>query len=179
MRARTAIPLFAVAMLPACSLFDNTDPRELAEPVEQCVTRFGEMQATLADDDSEVPTRPIYTFDVTKLPFAELQDLIAKGGDDTAGQRLLRQTNEESTAVDLFMSEPPGEKGIFFLGRDPALYRVRGPEIWPRETVETGCAMQVAGMRLTEISVASGITVEPVIVPEPESEDTSTENENS
>ena len=136
---RAILALSATLALPACSLFDNSDPREGTEPVEECIARFAELKQSLADDGSTIQSRPIYTFDVTKLSFDDLQELVAQGADDTIGQRLMQRTNEDSTAVDIFMGEDPGANGILFLGRDPALYRVYGIETWPRDAVDAGC----------------------------------------
>lgn len=152
---------FAALTLSGCSYLFPEDPREGTEPLEECVNRFADLARTLEDDDSEVSTSPIYTFDVTKLSFEDMQELIVPGSDETAGQRLMRQTNEESTAVAQFMNLSVDEKGIFFLGRDPALYRVRVPDTWPRDAVQKGCEMQRSGMRLTDVTTATGITVEP------------------
>ncbi|MHA7818248.1 MAG: hypothetical protein ACX930_01230 [Erythrobacter sp.] len=163
---------FAAMALSGCSILFPEDPREGVEPLDECVARFADLARSLAEDNSEVPASPIYTFDVTKVAFTELQELIVPGSDETAGQRLMRQTNQESTAVAQFMTYPVDEAGIFFLGRDPALYRVRVADVWPRDVVQKGCEMQLSGMRLTDIDTATGITVEP----EP-SEDTSTEQE--
>ncbi|WP_299192440.1 hypothetical protein [uncultured Erythrobacter sp.] len=160
-------------LLPSCALFDDTDPRELAEPLEQCLARFGDLKAELADDASNVQATPILTFDITKLSLGEIQELVKPGSDDTAGQRLMQQTNETGTAVQLFKTEPVDENGSFFLGRDPALYRVRTDPVWPRDAVEAACEMQKAGMRLIDINVAHNITIEPA----PETDDTGTLDE--
>ena len=159
-RAVTTLTLAAIA-LPGCSLLFPEDPRVGTEPLEECLARFADLASELEGDDSEARGNPIYTFDVTKLDFDDLQDLIVPGTDETAGQRLMRQTNEESTAVAEFMTYPVDEAGIFFLGRDPALYRVRVADVWPRDAVQTGCEMQRSGMRLTDVNTARGITVEP------------------
>lgn len=168
---------FAALTLPGCSYLFPEDPREGVEPIAECVKRFAALARELEDDDSEVSTSPIYTFDITKLAFEDVQELIVPGSDETAGQRLMRQTNEESTAVDEFMTYPVDEAGIFFLGRDPALYRVRVPDVWPREAVQKGCEMQRSGMRLTDVKTATGITVEPEPDLSPDLSDASPEQE--
>lgn len=176
MRGLAILPL--ALLLPGCSLFDNSDPREGTEPIEQCLARFADLKLALADDTSTDQSQPTYTFDVTKLDLDKLQELVEQGTDDTLGQRLMQQTNEDSTAVSLFMNEPVDERGALFLGRDPALYRVRGPLMWPRDAVDNGCEMQRAGMRLREVESIRDLIVGPAIEPEPGIETSDNETTN-
>ena len=175
---RALLALTVTLALPACSLFDNSDPREGTEPVEECIARFADLKRALGEDTSNAQSQPTYTFDVTKLAFDDLQELVAQGADDTLGQRLMRQTNEDSTAVSLFMNENVDENGALFLGRDPALYRVRGPLMWPRDAVDKGCEMQRAGMRLRDVESIKDFIVEPAIAPEPDIETSDNETTN-
>ena len=130
----------------ACSLFDNSDPREGTESAEECLERLAGERERLAEDDSEVLVRPTYTYDITKLDLAQVQELIVEGSDETAGRRLLDQSRLESSAVEQFMSMSVDEK-------DPALYRVRGEPVVSRDAVARGCERQGEGMRLVEIDI--------------------------
>ncbi|MEL7197029.1 MAG: hypothetical protein AAGL10_01835 [Pseudomonadota bacterium] len=114
---------------------------------------------------------PTYTYDITKIDLDALQELTVAGSDKNAGRRNMTQTNETSTAVDQFMSLPVDEKGAFFLGKDPALYRVRGAPEPHDNIVRAGCEKQQDGMRLIAFSVAKS-------VPRPDPEfDTAVEEE--
>lgn len=167
------LPLAALTLLPACSLFDNSDPREGAETAEACIARLaGEsLEDTLAPNGELVV--PTYTYDVTKMAFEDLQELILPGSDETAGARGMASTNEASTAIAQFMADPVDEKGAFFMGHDPALYRVRGEPVTLDEVAATGCERQETGMRL--ISFTANVSR-----PEPEEPgETSPEDSNS
>ncbi len=146
------IPLASLALLSACDLFNDKDWREGEEAAEKCAKRMSgklEFKQSLAQPDGLfVPT---YTFDITKMDLEAMQELIVPGSDETAGARNQAATNETSTAVANFMAQPVDEKGAFFLGRDPALYRVRGQPKPLDDLIAAGCARQQAGMRLTDI----------------------------
>jgi len=160
--------LAAILTLPACSLFDNTDPREGKEATEICLQR---VIITLSDEAAaQIETAdqtlvPTYTYDITKLGLEALQTLSVPGTDETAGARLIASTNEMSTAVAQFKADPVDEKGAFFMATDPALYRVRGAAMAADQVIAAGCERQLADMRLIDVSVAL-----PVAVAAPESE---------
>ncbi|QFT77808.1 hypothetical protein [Erythrobacter sp. THAF29] len=151
---RSAI-LFFVLILPACSLFDNSDPREGSESAEACYSRvLGTMldktRNELAESDGLLV--PTYTYDVTKMDLDDMKSLLVTGSDETAGSRGMASTNQSDAAVEAFMAQSVDENGAFFLGRDPALYRVRGePRVFD-EIIPTGCERQLPGMRLIAIS---------------------------
>ena len=82
---------------------------------------------------------PTYTYDITKMGLEQIQVLMVEGSDDTAGARLRAATNEEGTAVAQFMSMTVSDKGAFFMGRDPALFRVRGEAQAKDTMIASGC----------------------------------------
>ncbi len=143
----TALTLAAFALLPACSLFDDTDPREGPETLEACAARVSTDALDITAQDGALFT-PTYTYDITKVSLEDLQDLTVPGSDETAGSRGMAATNEASTAVAQFMAQSVDEKGAFFMGRDPALYRVRGAPVPLDEIITAGCERQKSGMRL-------------------------------
>lgn len=155
---RVALILPLLAVLPACSLFDDSDPREGTETVEQCTARLASERRDQSFDriaSGAALVVPTYTYDVTKVDLDGLQSLIVTGSDETAGSRGMAATNETSTAVAQFMAQSVDENGAFFLGRDPALYRVRGTPVSADEVVSSGCARQLPGMRLITMSVVA------------------------
>lgn len=144
----------SLAALPACSLFDDTDWREGDEAADKCAQRMsGKLEFKQALAQAEGRFVPTYTFDITKMGLEDMQELIVPGSDETAGSRGLAATNEASTAIANFMDTPVDEKGSFFLGHNPALYRVRGEPKPLEAVVASGCARQMAGMRLTDITL--------------------------
>lgn len=173
---RVVVCSLAFASLTGCHILFPEDSREGSELSAECPTRVTSLlgpttQFANYTDEMGVPT---FTFDITKMAFEDMQRLMVEGSDDTAGTRTRTATNEISTAVDLFMETPVDEKGAFFTGRDPALYRVRGG-LQPKSTmIASGCARQQEGMRLIMIDVA------PVPrEPEPELENTETTPQNA
>ena len=79
-----------LAALSACSLFDDTDPREGVEDAAACTTRVAGLlgPASSYREFSEATGVPTYTFDITKVGLEDLQALMVDGSDDTAGSRL-------------------------------------------------------------------------------------------
>lgn len=148
------VVMASFALLPACSLFDDSDWREGDEAAEECAKRMsGKLEFKQALMQSEGRFIPTYTFDITKMELEAMQELIVPGSDETAGSRGMAATNENSTAIDAFMERPVDEKGAFFLGHNPALYRVRGQPKPLEDVIASGCARQMAGMRLTNITL--------------------------
>ncbi len=147
--------LASLAALSGCDLINMGDPREGTEAVGDCVKRVTD---TLTRSERELfRTRegvwiPTYTYDVTKMDLDEVQELIVVGSDETAGSRGKTSTNKTSTAVERFMQRPVDEKGAFFLGRDPALYRVRGEPAEFGDLITAGCERQKSEMRLISLS---------------------------
>jgi len=164
MRALTL--LFASAALGGCSLLWPEDERVGSESAEECAERVAKLlgpgsQFRAYEGEVGVPT---FTYDITKLGLEEVQALLGEGGDETAGARAMSETNQTTTAVEEFMAREVDEKGAFFLGRDPALYRVRGEMQPVAEMIASGCARQRADMRLIDVDVADKI-------PEPDPSD--------
>ena len=149
---RAAIAVIALAGLTGCDLLFPEDPRLGAEAPAACAARVEQELrielANLQDGDRFVPT---YTYDITKLGLEAIQNLSASRSDEIKGTRLDQSTNETSTAVDVFMQQPVDENGAFFMGHDPALYRVRGEALHFADIIPAGCARQQANMRLIEI----------------------------
>ena len=153
---RTAVLLPAIALgLGGCSLLFPEDPRLGEEPELECM---GRVRTSMTYQESEELRNqpglwvPTYTYDVTKLDLAAIKGLSVPGTDETAGTRLMRQTNRTSTAVARFMTMEVTAKGAFFLGRDPALYRVRGMAQPLEQVLKSGCARQQSNMRLIKVS---------------------------
>ena len=153
-RSAFALPLAALS-LAGCSLFSSEDPRVGVEAIEDCADRvrpsltYQEYQDLKTAPGRWVPT---FTYDVTKMDFSAIQRLVASGADETVGTRLMQQTNRTSTAVERFMNMEVSEKGAFFLGRQPALFRVRGRPQAASQILANGCKRQLADMRLIEVS---------------------------
>ena len=166
----------ALLSLTGCHILFPEDPREGTELSAECPARVASLlgPTTLFASYAQEMGVPTFTFDITKMALEDMQRLMVEGSDDTAGARAMAATNVASTAVDMFMDTPVDEKGAFFTGRDPALYRVRGG-LQPKSTmIASGCARQQNGMRLIMIDVA------PVPAdPEPDNTQTTPENETS
>ncbi|NBC88548.1 MAG: hypothetical protein GVX90_03480 [Alphaproteobacteria bacterium] len=155
--ARLAL-IAALPLVGGCSLLWPEDERLGTESAADCAARVAEALGPGSDfrsyeGGSGVPT---FTYDITKMGLEEVQALIVAGSDETAGSRGMASTNETRTAVEQFMSQPADEKGSFFLGRDPALYRVRGEMQPVADMIAGGCARQQADMRLIDVQVAAG-----------------------
>ncbi|KEO91340.1 hypothetical protein EH31_01360 [Erythrobacter longus] len=154
---RFVLSSLALLSLTGCHILFPEDPREGSELSADCPTRVAGLlgPASQFANYTEEMGVPTFTFDITKMAFEDMQRLMVDGSDDTAGNRAMTSTNETSTAVDVFMRTPVDEKGAFFTGRDPALYRVRGG-LQPKSTmIATGCARQQEGMRLIMIDVGA------------------------
>ncbi len=147
MRINIFLPLTLLTLLPACSYFDDTDPREGAETLEACIERVSKDAPDITGSEGAVFV-PTYTYDITKVGLEDLQELTVPGSDETAGSRDMAATNETSTAVARFMAQSVDENGAFFMGRDPALYRVRGEALASDQIIAAGCERQKTGMRL-------------------------------
>ncbi len=141
--------------LGGCSIIFPEDLRVGEEPLAECVARLTtdiEMLDFRKLSDAKGALVPTYTFDITKLPFSAKQALIQPGADETLGSRLTAQTNELSTAMAMFMKAPVDEKGAFFFGTEPALWRVRGEPFAYDQILAAGCERQSADMRLIRVS---------------------------
>ena len=156
---RAVIALSALTALSGCDLLFPEDPRLGVETAEECAARVeGLLGPTNSYRTHEGASGvPIFTYDITKLALDDVQALTVPGSDETAGNRLMAQSNTEATAVARFMELEVSDKGAFFLARDPALYRVRGPQEPIASMVATGCARQDEGMRLIMIDIARSV----------------------
>ncbi|MEL6239311.1 MAG: hypothetical protein AAFQ90_12075 [Pseudomonadota bacterium] len=153
-RAAFALTMAAFG-LSGCNLLFPEDPRIGDEDKGACE---GRVRTSLTYQQSEqlrtasgqwVPT---YTYDITKLGFDAVKALSVPGTDETAGTRLMRETNETSAAVERFMAMKVDEKGALFLGRSPSLYRVRGKAQPASQILANGCARQQTNMRLFAVT---------------------------
>ncbi|MEM7690649.1 MAG: hypothetical protein AAF291_16670 [Pseudomonadota bacterium] len=131
------------------------DPRLGDEPINICAAR---VRAKMTYEESQAlentPGRfvPSYLYDITLLDLEAIQDLIAKGADDTMGTRLIRANNDPTAAVEQFKRQQVDTKGALFLNRKPALYKVRG-QAQPASTIlESGCKRQLTNTRLREVT---------------------------
>jgi hypothetical protein len=156
MRSAAIVSLLSLALLPACSVLFPEDPRIGEESIEACaarVTKETRNEALGITGSDAALWAPTYTYDITKLDLEAVQALILPGSDETAGSRLMAATNETATAVGRFMAEPADDAGAFFMGRDPALYRVRGKPLLQNEVIPAGCERQQANMRLIGVEL--------------------------
>ena len=141
--------------LSGCSLLFPEDPRLGDEDKGACE---GRVRTSLTYQESEELRTvtglwiPTYTYDVTMLDFAAIQALSVPGTDETAGTRLMQETNRTQAAVERFMNMDVSEKGAFFLGREPALYRVQGKAQPASQILASGCTRQQPDMRLFAVS---------------------------
>lgn len=170
-----ALPaIVALVALSGCELLFPEDPRLGTESVKACTARVeSDLRLKLEEngfEDSPV-WLPTYTYDITKLSLEDIQSLSSSRSDETQGTRLDKATNMTSTAVDAFMQQQVDEEGAFFLGHDPALYRVRGEAIATDAVIAAGCERQLANMRLIDIDLTP-MTLAPVEDPDqsPETE---------
>ncbi len=149
------VPAIAsLVALSGCDMLFPEDPRLGIETQEACIARVDalvEQEFGSEPADSNAVWVPTFTYDVTKLGLEAIQELSVEGSAETAGRELSTSTNEASTALDAFMSQPVDEKGAFFLANDPALYRVRGEPVAIGDAVAAGCARQRPNMRLTGV----------------------------
>lgn len=154
---RAVIGFAALAILSGCDVLNPDDPRLGVENVEACLQRVStetrEENFDKVAIEGELVT-PTFTYDITKASVEDLRKIIVPGSDETAGTRGMATTNQTSTAVENFMAQPVDEKGAFFFGRDPALFRVRGEPLPLNEAMRAGCERQLAGMRLIAFRVA-------------------------
>lgn len=176
MRALTALVAFGA--LSGCHILFPEDPRLGKENADECASRVAGLlgPGTSYHDYTEASGLPIFTYDITKLGFEEIQGFMVAGSDDTAGARLMNETNETSTAVARFMASNVDDKGAFFMGRDPALYRVKGERQAKPTMIASGCARQSADMRLIMVDI-----VPDAPEPDPQNEDpddTGSDNQN-
>lgn len=177
MKRFASIAILAFA-LSGCDILFPKDPRIGQESSNDCPTRVAGLlgPGTGFAEYTEEMGVPTFTFDITKMGFEDMERLMVEGSDETAGRRAMTATNETSTAVDVFMATSVDEKGAFFTGRDPALYRVRGG-LQPVSTmIASGCARQQSGMRLIMIDVGP-VPSEPEPEIEPQDTETSSDNE--
>jgi len=167
---RSAALALSLVALSGCNILFPEDPRVGEEGEGACVSRVEEallIEFAGIDSDQDTIWVPTYTYDITKLGLEGMQALSQSRSDEVAGTDLDRSTNETSTAVDAFMAQPVDENGAFFLGRDPALYRVRGAPERFDEAIAAGCARQQTNMRLIDVDLA------PASQPESDTEDNS------
>ncbi|KPP93234.1 hypothetical protein [Erythrobacter sp. HL-111] len=169
---RAAVVFLAILpALSACSLIWPEDKRVGTESAADCAARVSGLLGPGSDFrryEGEVGV-PTYTYDITKLALDDVQALVGRGGDETAGYRTMNRTNMTDTAVEEFMARDVDEKGAFFLGRDPALYRVRGERQPVSDMIANGCARQQADMRLIDVQ-AGPAPQDPAADREPEQE---------
>ena len=156
---RTAILLSLAALgLSACNPVDLLFPEDKRlgdEPEEICIGRVRAKLTYQQYQELEYSSArfvPSYTYDITLLDLEAIQGLVAKGADETIGTRLIQQTANTSAAVERFKLMKVDEKGALFLGRQPALYRVRGKAQSASTILANGGKRQMTDTRLTDVS---------------------------
>lgn len=177
---RALVVLLVGLALGGCSILFPEDWRVGEESVDACVARLN-ADIDLFDfrelADTPEPLIPTYTYDITKLPFERTQELIVPGSDETLGSRLMKQTNRASTAMTRFMETEVDEKGAFFFGVDPALYRVRGETMMHADILKAGCEKQQSDMRLRRVNVTPFVPEPVECIPPEEAASRETEDE--
>ena len=149
--------LGAALCVSACNPMDvlfPEDPRLGTEAENICVGRVRAKMTYAEYQELETAPGlwvPSFLYDITNLDLEARQALIATGADETAGTRLIQQTSSTSAAVERFKLTVVDEKGALFVGRDPALYKVRGEPQGASTIITSGCARQQANMRLTQV----------------------------
>ena len=146
----------ALVTLAGCDILFPEDTRLGVETVDACVARVeADLRIKFAQEGFGVMPAwlPTYTYDITKLSLEDIQELSVSASDEVKGTRLDQSTNQTSTAVDAFMQQDVDEAGAFFLGRDPALYRVRGKAIASDAVISAGCERQRGNMRLIDVDL--------------------------
>jgi len=155
MIGRLLTGVFAMIALTGCSVLFPEDPREGVEADQACINRVRTAMTYQESEelrDTAGRYIPTFTFDITRMGFSDVKKLVQPGSDETAGTRLMQETSDTTAAVERFMAMPVDEKGAFFLGREPALYRVRGTAQSLPELLTSGCARQQADMRLIKVT---------------------------
>ena len=172
---RLAVLIPALALLAACDLFDDSDPREGVEQNDACIKRvraeYHEGVLELLESDER--RRPTFTFDITKASFEDIKDLTVPEQGGEAGSVQVSGFKAPPYKKRRFLEMNIDEKGAFFLGTDPAYYRVQGEPIALRDVFVEGCRMQRSGMRFLSF------TFEPVPGGSDELSDAILENENT
>ncbi|MEL6876727.1 MAG: hypothetical protein AAGL68_01345 [Pseudomonadota bacterium] len=154
-----ALLLPALLLLPACSLFDDSDPREGTESAEDCAERLSgqleirqAIQAAEAVDGEVVPT---YTFDITKMDLTAINEMIVPASENERGSLRTSAFGATAPPVEAFMELEVTEAGAFYFGENPSLYRVRGAALAADAILQTGCERQQPNMRLTGFTLTN------------------------
>ncbi|AWW74676.1 hypothetical protein CD351_09600 [Erythrobacter sp. KY5] len=153
---RVAATLLSLASLSACDLFNDEDPRVGVEEIDACIERvrstYHEGVLDLLDSDEQ--RRPTYTFDITKMGFDDIKDLTVPDQGDEKGSVQVSGFEAPGYVKRRFLEMNVDGKGAFFLGADPAYYRVQGEPIALKDVFSEGCKQQLSGMRFLSFTFA-------------------------
>ncbi|MEE4200679.1 hypothetical protein [Erythrobacter sp.] len=153
--------------------FEEEDWREGEESLDACMERVraGYHEGVVELLESDEQRQPTYTFDVTKASFEDLNSITVAESEEGGGSVQFSGVDAPGYIIHDFMETPVDEKGAFMLGRDPALYRVRGEPIALKDVFAVGCKRQMPGMRLISF------TFQPLTESSTDSAETETETE--
>lgn len=130
--------------------FMKKDWREGPEDVDACIKRvraaYDKGVVKLLDsDEKRVPT---YTFDITKMSFEDVKAITILDQGGKKGSAQISGFQAPPWKKRAYMEMNVDEKGAFFMGADPAYYRVRGAPVALADVFAEGCRKQLPGMRL-------------------------------
>ena len=152
-RLRLAAACLSVMLLTGCDaitgVFSNKDWREGVEDVDACVERVRAEyhEGVLKLLDSNEKRLPTYTFDITKASFEDITELTVLDKGQEKGSVQVSGFEAPPWKLRRFLEMNVDEKGAFFLGADPAYYRVLGKHIALADVFVEGCKQQRPGMR--------------------------------
>jgi hypothetical protein len=151
---RFAAATLSLFLLTGCdavtSVFSKKDWREGVEEAGACIERVRAeydkgVVKLLNSDEKRVPT---YTFDITKMSFEDVKAITVYDQGVEKGSVQVSGFQAPPWKKRAFMGMNVDEKGAFFMGADPAYYRVRGEPLALAEVFAEGCKRQRPGMRL-------------------------------
>jgi hypothetical protein len=151
---RSAAACLSLVLLPGCdaitSAFSNKDWREGVEELDSCIARVKAEydKGVVALLDSQEKRLPTYTFDITKVSFEDVKELTVLDRGSEKGSVQVSGVEAPPWKKRAFLESHVDEKGAFFMGADPAYYRVQGEPIALADVFAQGCKMQRPGMRL-------------------------------
>jgi len=130
-------------------LFSEEDWREGDEEIADCIKRVrsGYHEGVIKLLNSQERRQPTYTFDITKASFGDIKELTIPDQGSEKGSVMVSGFKAPPRKLRMFMNMRVDKKGAFFMGVDPAYYRVLGEPIALADVFVEGCQRQRAGMR--------------------------------
>lgn len=146
---RASLTFVAAVLLSGCHILFPEDWREGVEEKDACIKRVrAEYHSGVLELlDSDEKRQPTYMFDITKMGFEDIQSITVMSEVEGEGSVTVSGFEAPAYVRNNFVDMRVDEKGAFYVGDDPALYRVRGAPIPLRDIFEEGCDRQLAGMR--------------------------------